>query len=515
MALLSDVREISFRFGPDIQEVQHLLRANHVDFGTPFDLPTVAQALESDPKLREDLTDLARSIMKREKNISLRTVLNIIAVASGGPQIATSEEDITQPINTLDDFLINVGGNPVNPQNTDSLSSELPSGGDRQEDRQDESHQAFSLTQAPLGHEAPLEQSDDDGDLDTLAPLDAPVHRNSQNVFAESLTRLELNSLQMKLYLDSIDQRISRMEPRLDSHPAYVAPPLPHVQRHATEERYSAAIASETIPPPPLDEPLPPQSVQTQSNESPEFHKLSKILSHPATDSPVNSSTPLFAIPVIAVLAAAALTALLYWSIPGNTSSSSIPPAVPPATAEPATLSTDLAPATTVPVSARPDDVTAPRRESHAVKPSPLRVSEPATSNSTTVRHQTPSSPAAIHPPPAALISAHPDTADYPSSTTSGPIDVSSGVMAANVLSAPQPAYPTLARLTRIHGLVVMRAIVSREGTIEQVHVIKGHRLLRGAATGAVRAWRYRPFRVEGRPVEVATIVSVDFQLPE
>jgi TonB family protein len=64
-----------------------------------------------------------------------------------------------------------------------------------------------------------------------------------------------------------------------------------------------------------------------------------------------------------------------------------------------------------------------------------------------------------------------------------------------------------------MQGEVVMQAIVSQEGTIEDVHVIKGHRLLRSAATNAVRTWRYRPYMIGGRPVEVATTVSVDFKL--
>jgi TonB family protein len=66
-----------------------------------------------------------------------------------------------------------------------------------------------------------------------------------------------------------------------------------------------------------------------------------------------------------------------------------------------------------------------------------------------------------------------------------------------------------------MQGEVVMRAVISKEGKIEDVHVIKGHRLLRGAATNAVRTWQYRPFLVNGQPVEVATIVTVDFKLPQ
>jgi len=65
-----------------------------------------------------------------------------------------------------------------------------------------------------------------------------------------------------------------------------------------------------------------------------------------------------------------------------------------------------------------------------------------------------------------------------------------------------------------MQGEVVMQAIISKEGAIEDVRVIKGHRLLRSAATNAVRSWRYRPFLIDGHPVEVATIVTVDFKLP-
>ena len=92
-------------------------------------------------------------------------------------------------------------------------------------------------------------------------------------------------------------------------------------------------------------------------------------------------------------------------------------------------------------------------------------------------------------------------------------VNVSSGVMAANLLSGPKPSYPTLASLTRTQGNVVMQVVISKKGTVEHLDVIKGHRLLRSAAKNAVRTWRYRPYKIGGVPVEVATIVSVDFSL--
>ncbi len=92
-------------------------------------------------------------------------------------------------------------------------------------------------------------------------------------------------------------------------------------------------------------------------------------------------------------------------------------------------------------------------------------------------------------------------------------INVSSGVMAANLVSSPKPSYPKLASLIRAQGNVLLQAVISKTGTVEHLHVIKGHRLLRSAAKSAVQMWRYRPYKVNGVPVEVATIVSVEFTL--
>ncbi len=91
-------------------------------------------------------------------------------------------------------------------------------------------------------------------------------------------------------------------------------------------------------------------------------------------------------------------------------------------------------------------------------------------------------------------------------------INVSSGVMAGNLIYSLQPAYPKgFAGLFHSEGNVVMQAIVSKSGHVENLRVISGHYILRGAAKEAVRTWRYRPYYINGRAVEVATIVSVEF----
>jgi protein TonB len=76
-----------------------------------------------------------------------------------------------------------------------------------------------------------------------------------------------------------------------------------------------------------------------------------------------------------------------------------------------------------------------------------------------------------------------------------------------------QPAYPELARQARIQGTVRLRAVISKMGTIENLQALSGHPTLVPAALNAVRQWRYRPYLLNGDPVEVETEVTVNFIL--
>ncbi len=90
---------------------------------------------------------------------------------------------------------------------------------------------------------------------------------------------------------------------------------------------------------------------------------------------------------------------------------------------------------------------------------------------------------------------------------------VSSGVMQGMLIDKVIPAYPAIARVTRTSGTVVLQATISRTGTIENLRVISGPAMLRQAALDAVKQWRYRPYMLNGHPVEVETAVEVDFTL--
>jgi protein TonB len=100
-----------------------------------------------------------------------------------------------------------------------------------------------------------------------------------------------------------------------------------------------------------------------------------------------------------------------------------------------------------------------------------------------------------------------------PKPKLTGPLKVGGNVQAARILNRVQPLYPPLARQTRISGTVRLHAIISKDGSIQQLEVISGHPLLQQAALDAVRQWRYQPTLLNGEPVEVDTTIDVIFSL--
>ena len=94
-------------------------------------------------------------------------------------------------------------------------------------------------------------------------------------------------------------------------------------------------------------------------------------------------------------------------------------------------------------------------------------------------------------------------------------VRVSQGVVAGMILKKIEPSYPPLARTARIQGEVILTAIISKEGTIENLQVVSGHPLLLQSAVDAVKQWYYRPYLVSGEPVEVETKIVVTFRITQ
>jgi TonB family protein len=101
--------------------------------------------------------------------------------------------------------------------------------------------------------------------------------------------------------------------------------------------------------------------------------------------------------------------------------------------------------------------------------------------------------------------------------TSEGPqrIRVGGNVQATMAISAPKPLYPPDAKQARIQGTVRMNVVIGKDGTVKDLQVASGHPLLVDTAADAVRQWVYKPTLLNGNPVEVVTVVDVNFTLSQ
>jgi TonB family protein len=576
MAFFSDSQETISRFGSYIDELQDLFRTSGVPFGEPGNFFAFARKLQKDIQLRDNLSPLTKSIMERESEVSLRTLLTILAIASGGPDIATTEREIGTPVNLVLDFLISGGGcSPISAEHPDSPCSEsaIDTAEDSVEFDRSYGHPPHEAHSNPFASTT-ITGEEDGEELIPHSTFDSPpdpIRAGSHDVhmLTESLSRLELNSLQIKFYLDSIDQRITRMEPRLENIPPLALPAAPQPSSERVGSRVSdrnTAKFSAAVPPPPQHSDSHPdqdpgsanqqgaanreavanrqelvtkeaeanQATEPKNEPEPEQYPQATrnlvVLTQPWIESWITfrhqpPSGNQYLLQIFLLCAALLLADLVYWRLGHDTTlakSAPVSKALPPSAGSPPAQ--PQKPSATIPPTQPGTNSQHAAQSNLSLNPQiPIAMKQSATSSPT---HFNPSTPL--------LSASEQSSAEVATETNSGavgfsrvsaprtstrwsptalsnrPVNVSSGVMAANLLSAPKPSYPKLASLTHTRGNVVMQALISRKGTVENLRVIKGHHLLRGAATSAVRTWRFRPYTVDGVPVEVATTVSVD-----
>ena len=124
-----------------------------------------------------------------------------------------------------------------------------------------------------------------------------------------------------------------------------------------------------------------------------------------------------------------------------------------------------------------------------------------------------------LAPPPADMSPKNPTVGSVPlnpanAANTSTPAkhitrETSHGMLMREVA----PAYPPLARSARVQGPVVLDVVIGKDGSVTDIKAESGHPLLVPAAIDAVKKWRYKPYKLAGKPVEVTTQVVVDFTL--
>jgi protein TonB len=92
-------------------------------------------------------------------------------------------------------------------------------------------------------------------------------------------------------------------------------------------------------------------------------------------------------------------------------------------------------------------------------------------------------------------------------------VRIASRVAEANLIHDVAPQYPPEAGRARVEGTVVLMAVIATDGTVKDVRVESGLPILAQAAVDAVKQWRYKPYLIDGEPVEVDSRITINFNL--
>jgi len=125
---------------------------------------------------------------------------------------------------------------------------------------------------------------------------------------------------------------------------------------------------------------------------------------------------------------------------------------------------------------------------------------------------------ALAEPPPIAVDASQPNVLNsllaMPVEQPVRALPMSQGVSNGYLVHRVSPVYPSQARELRMQGAVRLDAIISEQGTIESVKLVEGQPVLARAAIDAIKQWRYKPYELNGKPVKIATTITVHFKLP-
>jgi TonB family protein len=75
------------------------------------------------------------------------------------------------------------------------------------------------------------------------------------------------------------------------------------------------------------------------------------------------------------------------------------------------------------------------------------------------------------------------------------------------------PSYPLLTQATAVQGSVLLQALIAADGSVQEMRVISGPTILVSAARQAVQQWRFKPYLLNGKPVETYARVTVNFTI--
>ena len=264
-------QQLTDHFGSEIEDLRTIARLHGLPIGTPERLHALPLRLAQDVRLRSDLTELVRSLQQRDPDLGVNEVLFLVMLAIGGTPSLERRRDMDEVVDLTGGFLASVGGWPgsdVEP----ILDLDNPPDHDPRLDRAASADRVQGDTNA-LSHTPPPAEAQMSGPVADLRSLPEPretVHLSEPDLpeasalpetstaaesatlaaITHALARLERGNLELRLHLDSIDQRMGRMEPLLETAPPSILADEPPLQPEppAAPRRAAAPDATDLAP---------------------------------------------------------------------------------------------------------------------------------------------------------------------------------------------------------------------------------------------------------------------------
>jgi TonB family protein len=554
------------QFDHYIKKFRSLFEMHHVDFGSPEDFPHFMVKLAQDRHFAMDFWALTGTLSKREGGeLSVEQMLGVIVDAVMGGPVPAGDDGVKTLVDELAMLLAGVDlYSPSRMSDGDGEDAETVLPPDSSPPHNG-SHTRFAdmvkraANEAPLSSPAPAPAivgdaaASDQGRFSSPAATVSPAAAMPAaavsvaaaapaaavpHQFDETLMRLELTSIELKEHLEDLDKKMSQIVPHLEALTSDV---------HSTERRGSPAQE-------PLDEAFA-KSVRKPA-ENP------RLVLEPREEPPANKhdgppiSMPLagysqrsghgglvFSIIILLLLIVGGVVlqqryepslwqragvtlrerydALLEKIHGANIGQAATTPASQNAAADTVAESGPVAATTsdtgsqTTPSAPTPSASTA--ESSSAPQPTMAEHVAPPTSDGPQAvdTRSNPRSGRKTHSAYSGTVERAALNQESSGDDEIGTINVAPSVMKANLVASRVPAYPETAKEAHIEGPVVVQAIISKDGFVDHVHVIQGNPRLRSAAAEAVQKWRYKPYLLNGKPVEVATTITVDFTLDD
>jgi TonB family protein len=96
----------------------------------------------------------------------------------------------------------------------------------------------------------------------------------------------------------------------------------------------------------------------------------------------------------------------------------------------------------------------------------------------------------------------------------SEPVALSEEAARALIVHTVDPVYPAAGVAQKLHGAVVLQATIARDGSVEDVKIVRGYFVLGRAAIAAVKQWRFQPYTINGRAASTQTTLTINFSSP-